>query len=610
MHHSGQAHCEPLERRMLLVGTLVRDIFPGGDSKPQFLTASGGLLYFSADDGVHGRELWRSDGTAKGTAMVRDIAPGSVGSNPDNLFDLNGLLLFVAHDGFGSSMWRSDGTASGTYRLGPIEPVLRGDLLGDPDVAAVLGDNGFFRAAGGLWRTDGTIAGTRRVKQVSESEWGVVVRVGARVVFGVGDSIWASDGSTAGTVMLMRHQFPHPIRSTGSRGFFGRLWTTDGTSAGTHFVIETNYDIFGTSVTSNGKLFWGGPRDSTYRSHTLWVSDGRATGTRVAKPGGASPEYAEVLVDVGGVVFFRSRNPQNELWRSDGTPAGTYRIAPVPFGDYRTRLVVADTLFLRGGDLLWRSEGSAAGTAVVPGLTPWARPNGYPLELAAVEGTVFIAAQDRAHGIELWKLPPTPASLTGMLYNDANGNRRLDSGEQRLAGIRVFADANGNGRYDAAEPASISSVRGEYRVVGISPGTTRLRIDGSTAWAIPLGSLPLRVSPGQVRRAHVPLEPAATITGRVFRDGDNDGRLDAGDGGLSAWRIFIDTDDDGVLDANEPNVLTDLRGAWIFRGLFAGTYHIRALDQANWRRTTAQELTTSVRAGQIIGGHLFGFHPS
>ena len=38
------------------------------------------LLVVAADDGVNGYELWRSDGTEKGTTLVKDINPGSAGS--------------------------------------------------------------------------------------------------------------------------------------------------------------------------------------------------------------------------------------------------------------------------------------------------------------------------------------------------------------------------------------------------------------------------------------------------------------------------------------------------------------------------------------------------
>ena len=78
---------------------LVKDINPNAaDPGILEMVAVNGVLYFNATDGTHGRELWRSDGTTNGTTMI-EIVPGPNNSAPHHgLADVNGTLYFGAID--------------------------------------------------------------------------------------------------------------------------------------------------------------------------------------------------------------------------------------------------------------------------------------------------------------------------------------------------------------------------------------------------------------------------------------------------------------------------------------------------------------------------------
>ena len=87
---------------------LVKDIRTGAGSNPNDFVNVNGLLYFTADNGVNGRELWKSDGTAAGTVLVKDIVAGFSGSNPQYLTNVNGTLFFLAETAAnGRELWKS-----------------------------------------------------------------------------------------------------------------------------------------------------------------------------------------------------------------------------------------------------------------------------------------------------------------------------------------------------------------------------------------------------------------------------------------------------------------------------------------------------------------------
>jgi len=149
-----------------------------GDRGDPVITSVNSTVYFVADDGHSGPELWKSDGTAKGTVLVKDINPGASGSDPVALTSVNGVLYFAASDGVhGEELWKSDGTTAGTVMVQDINPGgadafdywhLHGEAsFWFTNVNGLL----YFTADDGthgteLWQSNGTAAGTVMVREI------------------------------------------------------------------------------------------------------------------------------------------------------------------------------------------------------------------------------------------------------------------------------------------------------------------------------------------------------------------------------------------------------------------------------------------------------------
>src|SRR5437879_9769744 len=89
------------------------DIRPGGStssSTPTGFIIFNNSLYFSAQDGTHGIELWTSDGTSGGTFQVCDVYSGNNLFGPTTFAVYNGNIYFSATDhSDGFELWKSDG---------------------------------------------------------------------------------------------------------------------------------------------------------------------------------------------------------------------------------------------------------------------------------------------------------------------------------------------------------------------------------------------------------------------------------------------------------------------------------------------------------------------
>ncbi|WP_162903456.1 ELWxxDGT repeat protein [Taibaiella koreensis] len=351
---------------------LVKDIGPGATGcgtdliaafeGSQTFTVYNKKIFFMADDGVHGGELWVSDGTGAGTMMVKDINPGADPSYPLDMKVYNGKLFFMATTaGNGTELWTSDGTAAGTRMLKDINP---GTESSSPVSFALYKGKLCFSADDGingneLWVTDGTVAGTQMLKDINPGP----SNSGPCHFFEYKDKLYFSSGND-------------------TKGI--ELWVTDGTTAGTQLFKDINpgndYSLPGNFVIYKDKLYFSArePMAGT----ELWVTDGTVANTHMVKdlnPGSVPSNPGRFQVYKEKLYFIFTKSIFDErLAVSDGTEAGTKMIAPPGASledplQSSNFLIYHDTLYFRGffdnafGEELWAltDTSSAAPTGIV-----------------------------------------------------------------------------------------------------------------------------------------------------------------------------------------------------------------------------------------------------
>lgn len=480
-------------------------------SNPRSFAALNGFVYFNADDGTAGQELWKSNGTQGGTSLVKDIQTGSGSSDASEMTAFGNVVLFRAHGsgGEGDELWRTDGTEGGTFIVKDIDPV--GSSY--PSVFTIAGNKAYFRADDGvhgneLWVTDGTEDGTQLVKDINaagDSNPNQFAVLGDLIVFladnGVeGRELWVSDGTGPGTFMIdlngAAEGRPNGMTTVGNHVYFhafpGGLWRTDGTEVGTEEILWMNTNSLGS--TGNFADFDGLVAFTTNAvgGNEVWLSDGTGDGTfrvKDIRPGGSGSSPGDLTV-AGGLLFFNADDGTHgeELWVSDGTEEGTVMtrdVAPGAAESYPNTIRAFGNKVIYSGEdptagyEVFISDGTEQGTGLLKDI--YIGPDSSSADHFTVLGNmVFFSAYSADSGNELWKTDGTPTGT--VLAADVNNT---PSGSN-LGGMRVIGDTAyfyaDDGTFGNELWTSDGTPEGTVMIRDISPGANGSSPFGFTAF--------------------------------------------------------------------------------------------------------------------------------
>lgn len=323
---------------------------------PHKITHLNGTAVFSAYSPTTGAEIFKSDGTESGTCLIRDIAPGETGSiinvaaGSRRFCVLGKDFFFPANDGVsGLELWRSDGSAENTVMVKNVVQSC------DPQNIINAGEKIFFSCEGccygDLWRSDGSETGTLVISElVKDMKWEYTLRDfidvdGMLYLIAQGVYIYKSDGTEEGTKLVCKWnpsthvpQYMYYLTSAGDKIFMsayfsykaGRELCKADDAGGGIILVRDICPGYNSSEPQNltefnNKLYFSAYSPESGRE--LWVSDGTETGTKMLKDinpytAGSNPSLLTVS---SGFLYFVANDGEhgNELWVSDGTESGT-----------------------------------------------------------------------------------------------------------------------------------------------------------------------------------------------------------------------------------------------------------------------------------------------
>lgn len=429
-----------------------------GSSLPGDMAVFNNVLYFAANDGVTGRELWRLGPTGAPT-LVDDLLPGAASSAPHQLTVAGDRLYFVATSATnGEELWQYDGVSLPSVAADIWLGTQSSDIL----YLTALGTEVVFRANDGtgdelfafgpeigltpfdIWQNDPSC--DPGGGGCGSYPYGLTVYQGI-LYFGASDEVFGTElHRYDGTVVTrltdimggLSPSDPQFMTGIGNQlvfsafaGFAKELYAYDLTTIGSTPTLLTTgvtsgfFGVQPTIFTSfNGRAYFSVDDDSLGRE--LWTTDGTQAGTRLVQdinPGAASSN-PRTYAAFNGELYFSAVEATvgQELWATNGDsvrlvtdlnpgPADMRYDNPTPFGAF-----LVFSLDLPIPSHPWVTTGTAAGTNVVRQADgTLINPAGNSVDDAdfvAFNGALYFPANDGVRGVELWRITLGPTSPT------------------------------------------------------------------------------------------------------------------------------------------------------------------------------------------------------
>ena len=448
--------------------SLVKDINSGFGSSPTARRSFtlGNAIYFPANDGINGDELWKSDGTSGGTTLLKNIN-ATAGSSAKCFHSVGNSLFFIANDGVnGEELWKTDGTSAGTKLVKDITPgstktEFKIPFLEENTFVDLNGKLYFIVANVGLYVSDGTDIGTKLVSSFSGA-YGLTVHNG-KLYFINSNTIYQSDGTSAGTNTFgAGGTTPRDLYSTPIGLFYNsnsELWMSNGTASGTNLVTKfgffASFDLTKSAIFYKNKFYFV-LNDDTGIGKQVWSSDGTASGTQLLKKIATNKNSAgfRYFCIANNYLFFLFNNMSSEprqLWRTDGTETGTIQLTDVDGGPLNFISNENEPKELNGKlyffaeknskRYLYTSAGNVADTKQETLIYSYFTP--FSLGLLPLSGKILFSGQtdvDSSIGEELWSYAlPFSADISSTGTIKCNGDKTASLEVKSTGGVAPFS---------------------------------------------------------------------------------------------------------------------------------------------------------------------------